>query len=180
LLTFQFMGMVLEELIYWWYIIFNLQVYISCVSLVSVVWRCFVYNLHFRIKMPPKYDNVVDLNPLKKNMQIKVRVIRLWKMPAYNNPSEFFSLEMVLCDKSVSSFSCPMFPNLFCKFIVSVIWKRAYCSVVFLSGWPYSWLCKKVFFAKVQQTIGWGQGLFDFQVSSWSKWRILQDLHALL
>jgi hypothetical protein len=52
--------------------------------------------------MPPKYDNVVDLNPLKKNMQIKVRVIRLWKMPAYNNPSEFFSLEMVLCDKLVS------------------------------------------------------------------------------
>ncbi|KAF7827147.1 replication protein A 70 kDa DNA-binding subunit B-like [Senna tora] len=48
--------------------------------------------------MPPKYDNVVDLNPLRNNWRIKVGVICLWKMPSYTNPSEFFSLEMVFCD----------------------------------------------------------------------------------
>jgi hypothetical protein len=42
--------------------------------------------------------------PGKENVCIKVRVLRLWKVPAFLNPSDSSSLEMVLVDEKVSIF----------------------------------------------------------------------------
>ncbi|WJX57994.1 hypothetical protein P8452_43496 [Trifolium repens] len=46
-------------------------------------------------------ENCVDVSeilPGKENESIKVRIVRMWKAPAFLNPSETNSLEMVLID----------------------------------------------------------------------------------
>ncbi|WJX75824.1 non-specific serine/threonine protein kinase [Trifolium repens] len=35
-----------------------------------------------------KFEDVADLLPGKENVRIKVRVVRLWNIPAFINPSE--------------------------------------------------------------------------------------------
>ncbi|WJX31669.1 hypothetical protein P8452_20074 [Trifolium repens] len=40
-----------------------------------------------------------DILPGKENVRIKVRVIRMWKVPAFINPCEFNSIELVLIDQ---------------------------------------------------------------------------------
>jgi hypothetical protein len=47
--------------------------------------------------------DVSDILPGKENASIKVRIVRMWKAPAFLNPSETNSLEMVLIDSKVSS-----------------------------------------------------------------------------
>ncbi|WJX95496.1 hypothetical protein P8452_76809 [Trifolium repens] len=42
--------------------------------------------------------DVSDILPGKENASIKVRIVRMWKAPAFLNPSETNSLEMVLID----------------------------------------------------------------------------------
>ncbi|GAU48191.1 hypothetical protein TSUD_185280 [Trifolium subterraneum] len=44
------------------------------------------------------YDDVADIAHGKGDVHIKVKVIRLWKVSAFLNPSEFNSIEMVLMD----------------------------------------------------------------------------------
>ncbi|KAK2357907.1 replication protein A 70 kDa DNA-binding subunit [Trifolium repens] len=46
-----------------------------------------------------KFDDVADIASGKDNCCIRVRVVRLWKVPAFLNPSEYGSLEMVLIDE---------------------------------------------------------------------------------
>jgi hypothetical protein len=53
-------------------------------------------------KVDSKFDDVTDILPNKENVSIKVRVIRLWKVPAFLNPCESSSLELALIDKKVS------------------------------------------------------------------------------
>jgi hypothetical protein len=53
-------------------------------------------------KVDAKFDDVADILPGKENFHIKVRVLRLWKVPAFLNPCESSSLEMVLVDEKVS------------------------------------------------------------------------------
>ncbi|MCH80240.1 replication factor A protein [Trifolium medium] len=43
-------------------------------------------------------DEIADVVPGKENARIRARVIRLWKVPAFLNPSESSSIEMVLID----------------------------------------------------------------------------------
>ncbi|GAU27941.1 hypothetical protein TSUD_146560 [Trifolium subterraneum] len=51
-----------------------------------------------------EFDRVADILPSKENVCITVRVILLWKVPAFLNPSESSSLDMVLIDeKSMSN-----------------------------------------------------------------------------
>jgi hypothetical protein len=47
------------------------------------------------------FDNLADLLLGKENVRIKVRVIHLWKVPAFLKPSEYISLEFVLVDEKV-------------------------------------------------------------------------------
>jgi hypothetical protein len=49
-----------------------------------------------------KIDDVADIASGRDNFCIRVRVVRLWKVPAFLNPSEYGSLEMVLIDEKVS------------------------------------------------------------------------------
>jgi hypothetical protein len=53
-------------------------------------------------KVDSKFDDVTDILPDKENVSIKVRVIRLWKVPAFLNPCESSSLELVLIVEKVS------------------------------------------------------------------------------
>ncbi|KAK2415843.1 replication protein A 70 kDa DNA-binding subunit C [Trifolium repens] len=45
-----------------------------------------------------KFDGIADLSPGKENASINVRVLRLWKVPAFLNPSQTGTMEMVLVD----------------------------------------------------------------------------------
>ncbi|KAL2941604.1 Beta-galactosidase 9 [Bienertia sinuspersici] len=42
---------------------------------------------------------ISDITPLKESWKIKVRIIRLWYQPDYNNPNITGSIEMVLVDE---------------------------------------------------------------------------------
>jgi hypothetical protein len=60
-----------------------------------------VYNE--QINVDEKCVDVAEILPRKEDANIKVRVVRMWKVPAFLNPSETNSLEMVLIDAKVSS-----------------------------------------------------------------------------
>ncbi|KAK2428415.1 DEAD-box ATP-dependent RNA helicase [Trifolium repens] len=52
-------------------------------------------------KVEVQFDDVVDILPGKEDFRIRVRVVHLWKVPAFLNPSESSSLEMVLVVEKV-------------------------------------------------------------------------------
>jgi hypothetical protein len=52
-------------------------------------------------KVCKKFDVVAEIMPNKGSVRIKVRVLRLWKVPAFLNPSEISSIEMILIDEKV-------------------------------------------------------------------------------
>ncbi|KAK2388831.1 replication protein A 70 kDa DNA-binding subunit C [Trifolium repens] len=56
-----------------------------------------VYNE--KADVESRFDCVADIASGKDNFSIRVRVVRLWKVPAFLNPSEYSSLEMVLIDE---------------------------------------------------------------------------------
>jgi hypothetical protein len=66
--------------------------------------RLLIYNMVYNEKAiaESKFDDVADIASGKDNCCIRVRVVRLWKVPAFLNPSEYGSLEMVLIDEKVS------------------------------------------------------------------------------
>ncbi|GAU48009.1 hypothetical protein TSUD_188800 [Trifolium subterraneum] len=55
-----------------------------------------VYNE--KDKLGVKFVDVADSDAAKYNLCIKVRVIRMWKVNVFGDPSDFSSLEMVLGD----------------------------------------------------------------------------------
>jgi hypothetical protein len=59
-----------------------------------------VYNE--KADVESRFDCVADIASGKDNFSIRVRVVRLWKVPAFLNPSEYSSLEMVLIDEKVA------------------------------------------------------------------------------
>jgi hypothetical protein len=52
-------------------------------------------------KVCKKFDDVAEVVPNQGSVRIKVRVLRLWKIPSFLNPSEISSIEMVLIDEKV-------------------------------------------------------------------------------
>jgi hypothetical protein len=48
------------------------------------------------------FDYLAEVVPGRESWRIKVRVLRMWKVPAFLNPSESNSIEMVLVDEKVS------------------------------------------------------------------------------
>jgi hypothetical protein len=60
-----------------------------------------VYNE--KLSLESKFDAIADIVPGNENFRIKVRVARVWMVPAFLNPSESVSLEMVLIDEKVPS-----------------------------------------------------------------------------
>ncbi|GAU27768.1 hypothetical protein TSUD_215790 [Trifolium subterraneum] len=52
-----------------------------------------------KAKVDDKFTDVCEIDVGKEDLCIKVRVICMWKVPQFSNPSEFSSLEMVLMDE---------------------------------------------------------------------------------
>jgi hypothetical protein len=48
------------------------------------------------------FDYLAEVVPGRESWRIKVRVLRMWKVPSFLNPSESNSIEMVLVDEKVS------------------------------------------------------------------------------
>lgn len=51
------------------------------------------------------YNFIEDITPLKQNITIKVRIVRLWKPPSFDNSNEDGSIEMVFLDEKVMKYS---------------------------------------------------------------------------
>ena len=54
--------------------------------------------------MANRCDPLEKITPVRECWRIKVRVIRLWTLPSFNNPESISSLEMVVMDEFVSVF----------------------------------------------------------------------------
>jgi hypothetical protein len=52
-------------------------------------------------KVEVQFDDVADILPGKEDARIRVKVVRLWKVLAFLNPSKSSSLEMMLVDEKV-------------------------------------------------------------------------------
>ncbi|GAU39160.1 hypothetical protein TSUD_147820 [Trifolium subterraneum] len=51
------------------------------------------------LKVDEMFNDVADILPGREDVQIKVRVLRLWKVSAFLNPIETSSIEMILVDE---------------------------------------------------------------------------------
>jgi hypothetical protein len=52
-------------------------------------------------KVCKRFDTIAEILPDKETVRIQVRVLKLWKVPAFLNPAETRSIEMVLVDEKV-------------------------------------------------------------------------------
>ncbi|KAK2397209.1 replication protein A 70 kDa DNA-binding subunit C [Trifolium repens] len=50
-------------------------------------------------KVCKRFDSIAEILPDKETVRIQVRVLKLWKVPAFLNPAETSSIEMVLVDE---------------------------------------------------------------------------------
>ncbi|KAL2907168.1 Replication protein A 70 kDa DNA-binding subunit, partial [Bienertia sinuspersici] len=55
--------------------------------------------------MASKINFISEITPKRETWKIKVRIIRLWKTPGFEKPSEEYSIEMVLMDEKGSKIS---------------------------------------------------------------------------
>jgi hypothetical protein len=80
-----------------------LSIYLTVGYLFYCVRFILVFNMVYNesVKRDSKFTDVADIAPGNDNLRIKVRVIRMWKVPAFLNPSDYSSLEMVLVDEKV-------------------------------------------------------------------------------
>jgi hypothetical protein len=60
-------------------------------------------------KVELQFADLADILPGKENVRIRVRIVCIWKVPAFLNPSESSSIEMVLVDEKVSFFMCQFY-----------------------------------------------------------------------
>lgn len=51
--------------------------------------------------MAPSSDKLSKITPCRECIRIMVRIARMWTVPAFNNPGQPGSLEMVLVDEHV-------------------------------------------------------------------------------
>ncbi|XP_076920318.1 uncharacterized protein LOC143581407 [Bidens hawaiensis] len=57
-----------------------------------------------------------DLDLARRDYTVKVRVIRLWKQPLYNNPDQFYSIEMIVVDEQGTTMQANVLRRWFPKF----------------------------------------------------------------
>ncbi|KAK2362138.1 SPX and EXS domain-containing protein [Trifolium repens] len=50
-----------------------------------------------------KFNDIADKLPGREDVCIDARILRLWKVPVFLNPTETSSIEMVLVDKKIVS-----------------------------------------------------------------------------
>ena len=59
------------------------------------------------------YHRIMDMNNItlindrdiqKDDFTIKIRIIRLWNQPLFKNPTQLYSIEMILMDEEVNNY----------------------------------------------------------------------------
>jgi hypothetical protein len=60
-----------------------------------------VHNENENISTEVKFDDVAGLLPGNENVNIRVKVLHFWRVPAFFNHSETNSVDMVLIDDKV-------------------------------------------------------------------------------
>ncbi|KAL2922158.1 Replication protein A 70 kDa DNA-binding subunit C [Bienertia sinuspersici] len=55
--------------------------------------------------MTSNINLISEITPTRETWSIKVRIIRLWRVPSFENPSEEYSIEMILMDEKGSKIS---------------------------------------------------------------------------
>ncbi|KAL2892350.1 Replication factor A protein 1 [Bienertia sinuspersici] len=65
--------------------------------------------------MAQEYSFIDEITPLKENVTIKIRIIRLWK-PRFDNPIEDGSIEMVFLDEKGSKIQASVKKSLIRRF----------------------------------------------------------------
>jgi hypothetical protein len=60
-----------------------------------------VHNESENISTEVKFDDVAGLLPGNENVNIRVKVLRFWRVPAFFNHSETNSVDMILIDDKV-------------------------------------------------------------------------------
>ncbi|KAK2368121.1 replication protein A 70 kDa DNA-binding subunit [Trifolium repens] len=69
------------------------------VNMPTVSGKGLIWELTTMAKVCKKFDDVAEIVPNQGSTRIKVRVLRLWKIPSFLNPFEISSIEMVLVDE---------------------------------------------------------------------------------
>ncbi|KAK2383282.1 Transcription initiation factor IIF, beta subunit [Trifolium repens] len=62
-------------------------------------------------KVCKRFDSIAEILPDKETVRIQVRVLKLWKVPAFPNLAETSSIEMVLVDEKVGRSMLPLGNN---------------------------------------------------------------------
>lgn len=62
-----------------------------------------VMDVEGKKKIDGKFDMLSEIVAGRENICIKVRVLRMWKVPTFMNPSETNTLELVLVDEKVGN-----------------------------------------------------------------------------
>ena len=64
------------------------------------------YFFFATFQMARKFDAVSDITPLKESWRLRVRIVRLWVMPGFEQKDTTNSLEMILIDEQVIWLNC--------------------------------------------------------------------------
>ncbi|KAI3744064.1 hypothetical protein L1987_57136 [Smallanthus sonchifolius] len=67
----------------------------------------------------PEYSRIIflkDVDLSRRDYSIKVRVLRLWKQPMYNNHAETYSIEMIVVDEEGTTMQANVLKRWFCLF----------------------------------------------------------------
>ncbi|XP_056688013.1 uncharacterized protein [Spinacia oleracea] len=79
--------------------------------------------------MSQNFTPIHTINPSIENLTIQARVIRLWTVPAFNNPSERYTIEMVLLDAEEKKWSCTLW-NQYVDQLTEYLSNHPNCQVV--------------------------------------------------
>lgn len=86
--------------------------------------------------MAPRYDLIASITPVRECWRVRVRVVRLWYLPTFNNAETLNSIEMVFMDDNVSwcylyfcFHSYIIYLNLISGIIITWLWNTQGASI---------------------------------------------------
>jgi hypothetical protein len=63
--------------------------------------RCYCSEMEKKGTSKNAFDSLSDIKPGRDTWRIQARVLRLWRVPAFLNPKDTNSIEIVLIDEKV-------------------------------------------------------------------------------
>lgn len=136
-----------------WFQTWGTRVYISFMFFIGfitfklIISLCCLSVIVLLVAMALYYDQISKLTLNRESIRLNVRVVRLWSVPAFNNPSETSSLDMILMDENVLQ-------NVYLAFVLWILvlfWKCWYfissyhliCVLILSLGWKNTSYCKE-------------------------------------